>query len=729
MVARHWNRSLMVIAAIAMALAGWATSPTAASERDKIDAALKLIPEDAAIYSSMLRNREQLEIFMKSNAWAKVKNMPIVQMGIAVYQAQINSSEGRLAELHQTLQNPEVAKIVDLFGDMFSDEVFVYGDESCTKSIELMQRLSNATRFAPMVLQLTGKGSNANPNQLQGKAAVSVLAKHTDLIQVPNFVIGFKVKNVDLAKEQLIKLEMFGNMLDANEQLKGHFKKTKIGDFDYLVLNVDGSMVPWNEVPMDKFAEWELEKGDVQKIADKLKTAKLSIALGLRDKYLLLSIGSTTDCLAKLGQGKRLIDRADFQVLDKFADKRLTSIGYISSPFNRQANDQMGQIDALVNAGEKLLPLAKLKDGQNNRIRGDVAKLVKDIQCLVPDLGAVMGFSFLTDKGVEKYEYAWGNHKQLDGSKPLTLLEHVGGNPLFGLVARGKADPKIYDGMVQWLKIGYGYFEDFGLPNIPEKERAKVAKFLVSATPLLVRLDKANREMLMPALADGQSALIVDTKLASKQFHVALPATEKAMPMLEPAVVMGVSNADLLKKGLGEYRTVINGLIDAARQIEGSSIPPQVMIPEPQTSETALGTVYAFPLPKEWGVDEKIVPNLGISKDTFVVTTSKEHTERLLKPTPLTVGGMLTKTDRPLAMAVWFDWIAFIGAATPWVDFGIDQAVANGKIEANQKDMVASQVHTGLEVLTALRLITNETYLENNVLVHHTLTEIRDVSK
>ena len=58
--------------------------------------------------------------------------------------------------------------------------------------------------------------------------------------------------------------------------------------------------------------------------------------------------------------------------------------------------------------------------------------------------------------------------------------------------------------MVKWVKMGYGYFEEFGLPNIPEDDREKVEKFLDAAMPLVERMDKANREMLIPALADGQ---------------------------------------------------------------------------------------------------------------------------------------------------------------------------------------------------------------------------------
>ena len=157
---------------------------------------------------------------------------------------------------------------------------------------------------------------------------------------MPNFVLGFKLKNTDLAKEQLIKLETMGNiLLESNEQTKGHFKKTKVGNHDYLVLELDGEMVPWDQVPMDKLKELELNEGDFQKIIDQLKETKLVIALGVRDNYLLCSIGSSLECLEKLGQGKRLIDRPELKPLAKFVDKRLTSIGYLSEEMFQQLNN------------------------------------------------------------------------------------------------------------------------------------------------------------------------------------------------------------------------------------------------------------------------------------------------------------------------------------------------------------------------------------------------------
>ena len=124
----------------------------------------------------------------------------------------------------------------------------------------------------------------------------------------------------------------------------------------------------------------------------------------------------------------------------------------------------------------------------------------------------------------------------------------------------------------------------------------------------MARADKANRELLHPALADGQIALVFDGKLKSDHFIQAAPATPKPMPMVEPAIVIGVSDAKLLKQAFGEYRAVVNGFIDAIRHVEGSNVPENVRVPEPTVAETSVGTIYTFALPAEWGVDKQIRP-------------------------------------------------------------------------------------------------------------------------
>ena len=179
-----------------------------------------------------------------------------------------------------------------------------------------------------------------------------------------------------------------------------------------------------------------------------------------------------------------------------------------------------------------------------------------------------MEFSFLTDRGAESYGYQWGQFPGLDGSKPLGLRSHFGGSPLLGIVARAKPAPPQYDDLVKWLRIGHRYFDEYAVPKMPDKDREHYQKFFDLARPLLVRLDKANRTMLLPALADGQIGFVLDAKLQSKQFLKKLPPTEKPMPMVEPALVLGVSNAQLLRQACGEYWAVAEGFLDAARHVD-----------------------------------------------------------------------------------------------------------------------------------------------------------------
>src|SRR5207244_11411929 len=107
----------------------------------------------------------------------------------------------------------------------------------------------------------------------------------------------------------------------------------------------------------------------------------------------------------------------------------------------------------------------------------------------------------------------------------------------------------------------------YGVPQLPPKEQARFAKFVAEVKPLVARLDKATREGLIPALADGQAALVLDARLTSRQFIKNLPATEQPLPMIEPAVVIGVSDAAKLKEAFTEYYAVADDFVEVLKHI------------------------------------------------------------------------------------------------------------------------------------------------------------------
>ena len=339
-----------------------------------------------------------------------------------------------------------------------------------------------------------------------------------------------------------------------------------------------------------------------------------------------------------------------------------------------------------------------------------------------------MAFSFMTPEGFEGFSYDWGEHPTLDGSKPLTLLQHVGGDPILAIVGRGKVSASGWNTFVKWVNVGYGYFEDLAVPQMPPKEREVYNQIIVKLKPLGKQIDKATRDMLIPALADGQAAFVLDAKLQSRQFIAVLGATEKPMPMIEPAVVYGISDLKLLLKAIDEYADVVNKFVGILAA-QGVPLPPGFVIPKPEQIKADGGTIYGFALPKQWGVDAQVMPNAGLAEKVGVLSISRGHTERLLKPTPLKAGGPLAKTDRPLAGAAVFNFAALIDAATPWVDFATEQICKHEKSLAGQQAEIAAQVHTVLDVLKVLRGASSVDYFEDGALVTHSQIEIRDIAK
>jgi len=708
--------------------------PAAGGDLKSLDTSLEFVPGNVAFYSSMLRNREQIEIIGKSRAWAKLMAMPAVQDALKMYEAEGNKPDSPVAKVQARLKHPMVTDLLALLGDMFSHDVFMFADEDFVEFIDLFQTVANTMRYGPMVMQVSGQADAMHSEKIQGGLLFRVLAENLESIKIPTSITGFKVTDTDRAKQNLGNLTgvIRGLITTASvfaPQLYGSVSEQEIAGHEYLTISLNGEMIPWDEVPLDELEEVELEEGDAEKVIGKLKELKLVIAIGLRDDYLLLSIGGSTDLLARLGSGDLLVDRPELKPLEEYVDEPLTSVAYVSQAMNACVATGKKDIDELLELVEEVLPHSGLSADEQDEIRRDAAELAEDIKRYLPEPGAIMGFSFLTDRGMEGYSYNWTKNVLFDSSKPLTLLENTGGDPLLALVMRERPSAEEdYDLIAKWITVAYRYFEKYAVPQMPPREREKYEQFVELVRPLPARLDKANRQMLIPALADGQSGLVLDGKLKIRRFIEELPG-EGPMPMIEPALVVGISDAELFRQGCAEYRAVFNAVVDALHEVEPDEI-PDFECPEPKTRKTNLGTIYSYPLPAEWGIDKKIVPNAGLSEDAAVFSVSLAHTRRLLTATPLATGGVLTDPTRPTAVAFLLDWAGLVDAATPWVELAATEIIKEEmgvSADSPEAAAVMDQVHTVLEVLKTLRTVTAESYLQDGAMITHSLTEIRDV--
>ena len=244
-----------------------------------------------------------------------------------------------------------------------------------------------------------------------------------------------------------------------------------------------------------------------------------------------------------------------------------------------------------------------------------------------------MGYGFSTEDGFESYSYNWGQIK-LDGTKPLSILNHVGGSPIAYVAFRNTADIKAYEFSSKWCGKLIEYAERIAVPFLEPEQRELFAKVKAAMMPLGKRLDAANREKLIPAFADGQSAIVMDAKLTGDNWVALMPPAVKPLPLPEISCVYGVSDAKLMKEGYREYFDVLQTAITELSAIMPEQVPP-FQLPPPQTQVSDAGTVYYYPLPAVAGVDERIAPNAGVSNDAMVLSLVPDASKRLLASQPL----------------------------------------------------------------------------------------------
>ena len=709
-----------------LALAVFSVPPARAADLDRLDTALKIIPADAAYFTTALRMKEQFDAVAKSRAWAKIWVMPSVQMAWKMIEKEYQ--RGQLAPLRDFFAKDENKELLDLLVDAGSHELFVYGSDSWVGFLELVQRVVSAVQFEPIKAQITGNAGGREENELQAIAALRVLAQNPALLKVPDLVLGAKLTDAKRAEKQLDRLAALLELVTAQvPELKGRYKRVKINDGSFLTMAFDGSMVPWDDIPLKKLED---KPGEFAPLVRDLKAMKLTVSIGVQHGYLMIGIGATSEQLVRIGaRGPSLGSRPEFKPLAKFADRKITSISYVSKDLMTRVGGSQ-DFDALVDLAKVGLPKSNLPDEQQKRILKDITDLSKELKAAVPEMGAWVYFCFVTERGFESYSHNYGKNKDSDGSKPLTLLSHVGGNPILAVVGRIKVTGESYATFVKWTKIVYGHVDEIARANLAGDDKDQYVKVTEKLLPLFKRLDETTGKQLIPALADGQGAFVIDGKWSSKQWHKAL-ATPIALPLPEFGIVLGVSDPDKLRKAMTDYREIANDMIGAVRSLAAAAgAIGDFRIPAPQSGKRASGTLYFYTLPDEAELDRRVVPTAGLSDRVATLTLSHAHAERLLTPTPLKVdGGPLADLRKPLAGALYFNWPALVDTLTPWAEFGATAILDSKDVPKDAHAEILGQVRTVLEVLKVYRGTTSATYLEDGVTVTHYETVIKDLPK
>jgi len=698
---------------------------------------LRKVPADAAFYSASLRMKEQWDTFLGSKAYGKLMEIPIVQFAKMQIQFQWQQSdEPPVAKVREYLQSPAGQDGLAVLGEMFSDEIFAYSGAEIAESLKLFMELNSLRRTAPLQ-----KGSEEkDKKEVIIDRVLETLDQHSDTFKVPTMVLGFRIKDQARAKRELDEVHsLLRNLLDDKvPDLAAHLQREQVAGHEFLTLRLDGAMIPWEKA---REAADDLNDEQFEKLKGFIMKHKLTVALGVADEFVLLSIGESTDHLEKMGQGPVLAEQPAIKRLEQHSKERVASLQYASKALAQNLGSANQTIEDLAAAAEQGLEQAKVSEEHRKEIVADIRRL--NLARYMPEPGEAAGIGFLTSRGYEAFKYSESKRPMMDSSKPLTILSHAGGNPMVLVASRSKQNIQDYEQCIAWLKQTAKHVEKIAEEKTEPDDWNKYQKYRSRIVALLERLDQANREHLYPALADGQGAFILDLSATSKQWFNKMPESPKPLPMLELAFAATVSDAERLRQGVKTYIEVAREAYELIKEINPREM-PELKLPKANVAELpGGGKLYSHALPKNWHVDPQVAVNAGLTDKLVAVSTMPKTTERLLSETTPDFDTSL-KLDRPAALVVHVQFSKLVDAARPWLDYAAD--VATGKLKlhkdedgedaeqrqaAEQKTMMLAmvfpQIHQFLDLASVLRSATSITYEDNGVWVTHSETHIQDL--
>jgi hypothetical protein len=709
---RHTFRHLVGIVAMSLL-----AQPVVAQDSNVYeDSSLSMVPADVAIYSASLRLEEQWNIFAKSNAAKKIMQNVVVGMGVQTAKQMWEGDDPQVQMVKELLADPPNQRLIGLLRDAFSQESFFYADEDVARLLALANRLNGTIQM----IQLETVNSD-DPEAAMANKFIELALEEADNIRIPDVVMGWKLKNNDAAKEQLDRLEaVLAAVIEQQAPiLEGRLKREAVGGGDFLTLNLDGSLIPWDELDREDFPG-DPEK--LEKLIAKAKEMTLSIALGQRGNYLMFSIGDTAQHIAELGKGETLGDRAELQKMRRHVGERIVSIGYVSEAFMKQANNVGQQIEDAKSMIGSLIELSELPENVREKIVNDGGEILDDLKQVVPEVGAQFGYAYLVDNGIEGYSYSWGD-SVMDDSGPLSLTSHVGGNPILAFASRTEESPEDYDMFVNVIKQIGELADEVVVGQLGDEERAQYKMVRDKVLPLLKRLDATTRDNLMPALASNESAVVFDAKVKSAQPQNMMPLSNDVLPIPEMAIVLKVDDAEKLKQGTSDYFAVAQEFIDMLHEMEPNQF-PKFDIPGPEVNEEAWGDSFLYPLPIEAGIDDQIAPNAGLSKDLAVLSLAPQTTSRLMLQQPLDVADYRVDVTRPAGSVIYFNFNGLIDMLEPWINYGVDA----GFDDAFMSGMVKSQVGEWTSILKCFKGSVAVSYKdEDGVSVTHSHSLFEDL--
>lgn len=680
------------------------------------------IPEDAGYFGASYRYQERWQAFTQTKAYQEILTMPVVQMGWGWLQQQ--PYLGQLAMMRA--QNRLLDDGLDVLQDAFSQESFVYVDARGPGFINELGRLYNSMMFNGF-LQGINESSDALPAYTEEQNRLRIirdlLAVQNDL-RLPGVVFGFRLSDPQAGRDWLASLTPV-----LHQNVPFPLQEESLGGGDYLTLSLNAAMFLTPDVLARMETEFELADIDaetVEQFVQFVQSQTLSISLGMRGDYLLLSLGADNTHLKKLGTGVSLAECEALAPVRRHFLSRLIGLSYVHPELTRYGKME---IEGLVAKLQDLLHQAEdsLPAGLAERVVADATRLLHEINESLPVAKPIVAASFW-QHGIETFTFSTLVPGTLDSSEPLSILSHAGQSPLLALAAHSQPTLPHYNKFVSWLQTFYGYFKDYAVPEIPAEGLADFRQFESLALPALQKFHETTRDFLLPSLEGGQSLFVMDAGGALTKS----PDTKEllAQPIRFPrlAMVVEVNDTKRFLAAWQQYREILNSLLAEVAKVKADTL--EIQLPAPLQRSLGSATLFTYPIAAEYNpafyLNDDFEPHALVTPEHLVLSFSTQHSQQLLEDHPLPSSAHFD-LQQPAGRATWFDFLVL-------KDLICEDAKAILTLVEDEKDLdpnlsllISIHIDKLRRVLGAVHNYRSRTYEEQGQSVKHSWFKLQDI--
>ncbi len=722
-------------------------TPLAGQEVTPNQSSLKLAPKNSAFYWSVSNVRAQIDRVWKSNAIQKVVKY-LDEEGVVPEQLKEDFLEGIIEsiaresgvdedEIYDWMDKQENKDLLALITDALSSEMYMFAnDDYCDLMgayVDMYKRMSN------MMFEVMLSGDIEVSQEMMKTMLPKVLSvKQVEKMKVPDIVVGFQITNEKRAIEQIKRLEaLIRTALDDADAKPwaDRLKWQKIGDGNYLTMTAKGEDIPWKVVREEVVPE---AKDVIDYYKDALSKKTMAVAIGVYKNNLILTVGDDLTHLKNFASGESLLSHPKFAKVRKVASKRSAFTMYMSQrmadnsyTWSEYLQQQFTTTVAMFVGFSTLSDRDEDEKGDKftKRIRADLKELAKDVETLTPKAGAFLSHSFMTSTGYAGFSQNWAENKSHDGSKQLDILQNVGSDPIAVFAARKPYRPQDYEIFAKWGNKILGYISEMGGEDLVGMESDEFQAVYEKVKGMMLKIHNSIKDHWLPAFKDGQSALVIDASLKSKQFHPMMPAAKQELTLQQPVLLFGVSDRDLVKKGASTFIEVANEATTLVMKTFNEDAPP-FEIPPAKVEKAGDAEYYYYSL-KDYlgGEDDSLGATAGLSKNRLVLTLNRDTAKQCMAKSSVKYNSFVNEyVGKKISRFNYLDWNKLMVVWEGWFEYLIDQADEQGMIDESFEEFIPA-IELAMDVIGCLQNISSVSFVENESVVTMYEWKFKDIPK